>query len=342
MTSLAVLAPPPERTPSPNEWPEAENAFTPLGLSRNPFALNRESGQFVPNTAHFAVLDAFDQWRGRDDAPPLALVTGVEGAGKTRLLHELHSVVANDNTVSAAIVADAGTRRSDAQLLRQILAAFNATPTGRTGLKLQAEAREVFAAIAQEARQPLLLIDGANFAGSQLEIVRSLLTGTSLRLVLFGDTDLTDRVQRRQSLAALTGLTQRIEPLGATDVATFIRHLIDDARLDAAPPSSLIDNDAIDLVTTWSGGVPGRIVHLLHQAMLELLARGQSAIDRDIIQHVLADLAEPAPEDEAGARNRNGNPHPVVQTRIPLPIFAEMPASRQGRTRRASERGGTS
>lgn len=341
MTSLAVLAPPSERTPSPNEWPEAGNAFASLGLSRNPFALNADSGQFVPNTAHFAVLDAFDLWRGRDDAPPLAIVTGVEGAGKTRLLHETHRVVANDNAIAAAIVVDTGTRRSDAQLLRQIIAAFNATPTGRTGLKLQAEAREVFAAIAQDSRRPLLLIDGANFAGSQLEIVRSLLTGTSLRLVLFGDTDLADRVQRRQSLAALTGLTQRIEPLGPADVTTFIRHLIDDARLDASPPSSLIDDDAIDLVTTWSGGVPGRIVHLLHQAMLELLARGQSAIDRDIVQHVLADLSEPAPGDDEAATGK-GNPNPVVQTRIPLPIFAGMPTSRQGRTRRAGERGGSS
>jgi type II secretory pathway predicted ATPase ExeA len=336
-----MLAPPSERTPSPSEWLAHENAFAALGLRRNPFALDHESGQFVPNTAHFAVLDAFDQWRGRDDAPPLAIVTGGEGAGKTRLLRELHRVVANDNAFAAAIVADAGTRWSDAQLLRQILAAFNVTPTGRTGLKLQAEAREVFAAIAQDSRQPLLLIDGANFAGSQLEIVRSLLTGTSLRLVLFGDTDLADRVQRRQSLAALTGLTQRIEPLGPADAATFIRQRIDDARLDASPPSSLIDDDAIDLVTTWSGGVPGRIVHLLHQAMLELLALGQSAIDRDILQHVLADLAEPATEGETGPMNGNANPNPVVQTRIPLPIFAEMPTSRQGRARRASGRGGS-
>jgi type II secretory pathway predicted ATPase ExeA len=184
-----------------------------LGFRTDPFPPEPHAAALLPNVAHIDVLNAFDIWRENSAAGPLALITGVPGSGKTCLLHEIHRVVANDNAIACGIVPASDAKRTDIQLLRQIINAFDGNPSGRTGLRLQTEARAIFEAIATTGQQLLLLIDDANLTGSQLEIVRSLLAGTPLRMILFGAPDLADRVQRRQSLPGLTGLNERLLPL---------------------------------------------------------------------------------------------------------------------------------
>jgi type II secretory pathway predicted ATPase ExeA len=216
-------------------------------------------------------------------------------------------------------VPGTGIKRTDVQLLRQIIIAFDGEPAGRTGLRLQAEARAIFETIAHTGTQPLLLIDDANLTGSQLEIVRSLLAGSSLRMVLFGAPDLADRVQRRQSLLTLIGLNERLLPLDPDGVRTFIQQRLDAVRIGHTG-HQLIDDETIAMLSRLTGGNPGAIVHLMHRALLEVMTQDRQ-IDTAIIQRVAAShpavSGEPAPSPSMARQRRD----PVIQTRMALDLF---------------------
>jgi type II secretory pathway predicted ATPase ExeA len=290
-----------------------------FGLRTDPFPPEPSAGAILPNLAHVAVLDAFDRWKATPAAAPLALITGGSGSGKTCLLHAIHRVVANDNTTACGIVVASETKRTDVQLLRQIIQAFDAEPAGRTGLRLQAEARAIFDTITTTGRQPLLLIDDADLSGSQLEIIRSLLTGTSLRLILIGAPDLADRVQRRQSLLGLTGLNERLLPLDPEGVRTFIHQRLDAVRIGTTG-YQLIDDDAITTISDLTGGTPGTIVRLMHAA-LQSVTMPELPIGAALIQHVAATLELPGNAPVTAARRARSRRDPVIQTRMPLDLF---------------------
>ena len=296
------------------------NRWQPLGLRTDPFPASPQSGTFLSNVAHFAVLNTFERWMTASTAAPLALVTGPEGSGKTRLLHEIGRVVAGNNVTRPGIIAGDGTRRTDIQLLRRIIHALDGTPAGRTGLQLQAEARALFAQVNDQGKYPLLLIDDANFTGSQLEIVRSLLSGEPVRMVLFGEPDLADRVQRRQSLQALTGLNEQIVPLTTEEALAFIRQGIDAVRLDRSESQHIIEEVALAMIARQSGGNIGNIGRMMRAVLEESLLHNR-VIDTGLVQQVLANLPEPAHTANAPATPPRAMRDSAVQTRIPLDFF---------------------
>lgn len=310
-----------------------ETVYTALGLAADPFPTEPALGRFVPTATQQSMLNDLVHWVDDSDARPIAIVAGSRGVGKTSLLLELNDVVANNDAVVTAVVTDAGSRRSDAQLLRDIITAFGGEPTGRTGLELQGEARARFGTVATSSRRPLLLIDAANFSGSQLEIVRSLLNGSNVRMVLFSDVDLIDRIARRQSLSALAGLTRQIDPLRGEEIAAFIRQRIDAARINPDRQATLIDDAAIEVVASWSAGIPAAIVRLMSEALLEAIARGQTVIDQSIARQVARELTDQARIE--ARRDDDGSGNPVVQTRIPLPIFEDISPLTGARKRRS-------
>ena len=157
-------------------------------------------------TALAALRDAV---REPATAPSLLLVTGDAGSGKSVMLAALLDRLAGDSSLAAGAVVDAGTEHSDARLLRALIAAFDEEPAGRSGIELLTTLRAIFAARAESGPRPVLLIDGAEtLTGSQLEVIRSLLTpatGTSgtrhPAIILSGRPEIRERIRRRRPLA---------------------------------------------------------------------------------------------------------------------------------------------
>lgn len=308
-----------------------ESIFSSLGFLTNPFSDDPANGPFIEASGQSMVLDLLTEWWQEQPGGSLALVTGATGSGKTRLFLEVQRVVASDNTTLLATVADQGAKRSDAQLLKDILIAFAGTPVGRTGLELQSGIRQRFGQIVDAGQRPLLLVDSANFTGSQLEILRSLLTDAPASIVLFGDPDLADRVTRRQSLAALVGFASEIEPFEADEITNLIQQRLAASLANEGDASFLIDDDAWREVNDLVRGNPARAIRLMHAVLLDAVAHNRKQVDAwDIrrAQQAMAAAGSAPAADRAIDR--------VVQTRFELPGFEEVSAPAERRRRRSS------
>ena len=314
-----------------------ESIFAGLGLKTDPFPSDPAAGPFITAVGQSAVLDLLNEWWIEEGSGSLAIVTGDPGSGKTRLLIEFIHVVAHNNAVTLATLVDRGTRRSDAQLLKEIVLAFGGTPTGRTGLELQAEVRQHFADVASSGQQPLLLIDAANFTGSQLEILRSLLTDSPARIVLFGEPDLSDRLARRRSLTAFIGVSISIGRFESNEINQLVRQRLEANRMSKASDPPHVEDEALESLNEFVEGNPRAAVRLMHAALIDALARGRHQVDREMIL-----LAHRNLDPRGGGLANQEDTDLVVQTRFALPGFEEVsPPAVERRHRRTRPEGGS-
>lgn len=197
--------------------------------------------RFTPTSGQRATGASLrDALRAPAAAPALLLVTGEPGSGKSAMLAELHDRVDHDPGLAAGATIDAADAHSDGRLLRAIFAAFDETPSGRSGIELLTTLRAFFVARADDGRRPALFIDGAEaLTGSQLEIVRSLLTPVAGEdvpvtihpvVTLVGRPELRERIRRRRPLAQRRALDLQLAPPNPDDIA----RLIDGTTVQAA------------------------------------------------------------------------------------------------------------
>lgn len=290
----------------------APDRLRALGLERNPFT---GAGPRVAIPAQEAALATIRGWIdgvGADPARPdrLAVLTGSEGTGKSRLLREL---VARADTPATMPMIDPGKGGlTDAQLLRAIIDAFGGTATGRTGMELRRDIRLALADL-PDGTVPGLLIDDADFSGARLELIRNVLrdgADAGLWIVLAGQPDLADRLARRRSFRALLGPVVGTGALADDDARMLLRQRID-AATSGRRTRPLLADDALEAMVAWAGGNPGRLLRLAEVGLLGALRQGTTAIERPAVQLAIARLEGPA---EPGAATRPG----ITQAEIPL------------------------
>jgi len=320
--------------------------FQALDLIDDPFPLDPRAGAFAPTSVHGPARAQLLTWAAGESSGPdgrLGIVVGEQGSGKTRLLIELAEALAAEPAHAIALLPDDEAYRTDAQILRGILAAFGQVPVGRTGLELMAEFREALAAIEASGKRPGLLIDGADFSGSRLELTRNLLRdagGNGLWILLLGQPDLRDRIARRRSLRGLLELTVELGPLDTGDCRTLVDHRVDAMRR-AGDHRPRFDDDAHAILAGWSHGNAGKVVHLAGECLVEAIARGAEIVDERIAHQVARELTDQA---RAQARAEAASPlaEPAIQTKIPLflddHLEVSSPATSSGRSGRGRRR----
>lgn len=314
-----------------------------FGFADDPFPGDPARGSFVATEAHDAALATVGAWISEVIAEParqdrLGLVTGEEGSGKSMLLAEIERTLSPAGTRRArgrrptvnrvVTIPEALAHRSDAQLLKGILAAFGADPSGRTGLELRGELRAVLQELYADDVRPGLLIDGAHFKGSQLELVRNLLRdadGTGLWIVLFGLPDLHDRMQRRRSLRGLTGATVALGALSAADIDRLVNGRIDAVRTDETP-EVIFGDEARPVLREWAEGNASRLVRLAAASLEVAAAQGGGAVTRGLVQGVGRELTI------ADAHAAWEEPTPGRPVQAPMPLFDEVPAGASSAT----------
>ena len=324
--------------------------YRTLDLSGDPFALDPLAGDAAQLTAFRAGRDAILTWlRERGSSPSLALITGIAGSGRTRMLAEILTNLNDDLTITPLPVSLDDGKLTDVRLLRAIIESLGSTSHGRTGLELVHETRTLVSTSIQGGRLPVFILDDAGLAGSRLEILRSLLTppddapaGYDLRIIITGDRELRDRLARRRALADQIACSVDLAPLDLDEVGMLVRFRIDSMRTgngeeSANTLSPQFSDDALVILSDWSGGNPGGIIRLAGECLLEAIARGRRDVDGEIAHDVARELTVHARQV---ARAEAAAPYvlPAVQTKLALTLTGEeaspAPASRGNRTPR--------
>lgn len=308
--------------------------YRPLGLIGDPFAIGSLPGSIAPLTSRVAHRHDLLGWLHEPrEAPSLAVITGDQGSGRSTLLADVVAGLASAPAYRPLPVTLGDEKLTDLRLLRAIIDAFGGEPSGRTGLELIQTIRDLVAVATAAGEHPVLILDDAELAGSRLEILRSLLTppvdapaGYDLRILLTGGHDQRDRLVRRRTLARQIARSITMEPLGRDEVAALIAYRI--AAMRANDERETIEpafaEDAITIISDWSGGNPAAVINLAGECLLEAIARGQRHVSAEIAHDVARDLTDRARQI---ARAEAEAPYvlPAVQTKLALTLVDDQP-----------------
>lgn len=292
-------------------------------LIDDPFPHDPGRGVFVPMSSHTSTRDEFRHWIEalREDSSlkkRLGVITGEEGDGKSRVVIELERALSDNDRLRLVTLPNVPSHRTDAQLLKAILVALGAEPVGRSGLELRGEIRDVLQSLHGEDTQAGLLIDDADFKGSQLELIRNLLRdaeGTGLWIILAGTPDLQDRMRRRRSLRSLMGPVIQLANVPETELSALVRGRIDAVHTDTSP-ESIFTADALGALAEWANGNPGRMIQAARETLNMTAAQNQAratiTMARETIRTLTIEAANQARAEVAAATGR------PVQTHMPL------------------------
>ena len=253
-----------------------------FGLREPPFGLTPDTSFFFPalphQEAHETLLYALGAGEG------FLVVEGEVGTGKTLLLRRLLNTL--PHRWQAAFVPNPGL---DPRGLYAAVANEFGVPADGTSEDLLHRLERHFIALAQQDRQPVVLIDEAQaLPADTLEAVR-LLTNLEtekrklLQVVLFGQPELMARLREKGTRQILTRISfhAALRPLDRREVAAYVRHRLKVAGCERA----LFSGWAERRLWRVSRGLP-RLVNII-AAKAMMLAYGQGA-SRATRRHVMA------------------------------------------------------
>ena len=308
-----------------------------FGLSREPFGTTPDPAMFYKTLGHEDCYErlklAIHLQRG------LSVIIGDVGYGKTTikvaLLQELQGATRREDGFEIGIVNNPRDCRTDVQFSRSILGQFGVAAAGRTGLDLTTEFLRYLEAMHLARCKVLLVIDeGQNLSGSQLEILRTFLsfetpTQKLINVVIFAQPELEEKILRKRNLAQRVGMDHKLNPLNRRDTAGLIAHRLAVAGRapDAMPP--LFAEDAIDVIHERSHGIPRAITNFCADCLVEAVF-----LDRDQVDGALAAEVIGRRVFTGTDADRDERPMPEVR----LQVQTEMPMIGNGVTATTSER----
>jgi general secretion pathway protein A len=182
------------------------------------------------------------------------------------------------------------------EFLRAILFDLGVQQTEGTLFELQVKFNHFLVEQARSGKPVILVIDEAqNLDDSVLEVVRMLSnfqisTGQFLQIILSGQPQLAEKlgtprlVQLRQRIP----IVARLKPFTVEETALYIDHRLQTAGYQHS--SSLFGRSAVELIATYSEGIPRNINNLCFNALSLGCALKRKVIDGDIIREVIGDL----------------------------------------------------
>jgi MSHA biogenesis protein MshM len=264
-----------------------------FGLREPPFGLTPDTSFFFPalphQDAHETLLYALSAGEG------FLVVEGEVGTGKTLLLRRLLNTL--PQRWQAAFVPNPGL---DARGLYAAIALEFGVPADGASEDLLHRLERHFIALAQQERQPVVLIDEAQaLPADTLEAVR-LLTNLEtekrklLQVVLFGQPELMARLREKGTRQILTRISfhAALRPLDRREVAAYVQHRLKVAGREGA----LFSGWAERALWRVSRGLPRLVNIIAAKSMMLAYGRGAAQVTR---RHVME-----AARDTLAARQR--------------------------------------
>lgn len=278
-------------------WPLPPPASGPLavyrgfGLTREPFAPAPDAAMWYPSLGH---ADALARVRGALVRPRgLIAVFGGDGYGKSIVRAALLAALRHERAaIEIAALDDPRTARTEAGLLRAVLARFGLPIGGRAGIAHLRHLSRFVATSHLRGRGVLLVLDDAHLlTGPHLDTLHALLNAAPagvpcLHLLLLGTPALAERIARRGSLGDHLGVAHTLNPLNRDDTAGLIAHRLRIAGW-AEDDRPLFTREATDAIHNVTGGVPAAVVSVCACCLVEARFSGSVWVDAFTVRAAL-------------------------------------------------------
>ncbi len=265
--------------------------FKILGLEEEPFSTSPDPEFFYESVEHREALlrlgIAIELKRG------LSVILGDVGTGKTTLARKLFSLFSDKARYDFNMILDP-VSESEPEFLLSLTDTFEIKPDNSSvsGYKKTLE-RYLFQKGVDENKTIILLIDESQkLKPNAIEVLRTLLNYETnkfklLQLVLLGQMELLPQIKEIKNFWERIALKYVINPLNEEETKEMIKFRLKQAGYKNRIP--LFNNEAIGVIYNYTQGCPRRICHLCHDALEALVLRNKNAVDKEIVQDLIAE-----------------------------------------------------
>ncbi|MDJ0813202.1 MAG: AAA family ATPase [Woeseiaceae bacterium] len=224
-------------------------------------------------------------------ADGFVVITGDIGSGKTTLLQSFLSEL--DDDVVYAVVSQ--TQLTATEFLQAVLTEFGFKPFDKQKVELLDMLNMFLIEQYSNGKKVVLIVDEAqNLSKKVLEEVR-LLSGIEthkekvLRIILAGQPELKETLESPslQQLVQRVRLRFHIGPLDSSEMRQYINHRLQVAGREG---DDLFDDEALEVIYRYTGGVPRLINTLCDTALLCACTDQKTAVTVDEVMVAVAEL----------------------------------------------------
>lgn len=260
------------------------------GLAKEPFTKEVPVEELFEHELH---TSAVTRLRSALEGRSSAVLTGESGTGKTFVVRSLESKLPQGR-YRVHYIHNATVNLRD--FYRQLSAGLGLEPRATPAALFRSVSVHVEALATEQKLRPVLVLDEAHLVPlavlGHLHILLNFHRDSQplLSIVLVGLPELRDRLMRNvlSSLAARLPVRVGLSPLGAAQVADYLRH-----RLHTAGASQeVFSEDAVLLMAEATGGVL-RKLDVLAAAALEVACEGKGTlVDASVVEEAVKRCAE--------------------------------------------------
>ncbi len=258
------------------------------GLSKKPFS-NTPDLNFLYNSAEFEEGYARLLYNITEIRGGLTLITGEIGSGKTFLANALKENLKEQNCLPFII---RNPKLTSTQLIKTILQKIGVEPIPRFKFKVLNSLEKTLLDLNKRNITVVGLIDEAQIlsldAFREIRLLLNLETPEEklLHLVLLGQPELKNKINKVPQLKQRVNVRFHLEPLSRKETQSYIKH-----RLKVAGgKKEIFEQESLEMLYTISKGIPRVINNIAQNALFVGATEDLKKISPDIIESVAADL----------------------------------------------------
>ena len=264
--------------------------FAHFGLARRPFRPTPDTDSYCPTALHEAAGSVLA--RTYADGGGVAVLDGEPGTGKTLVvLRFLESLPA----ATCRILLQATKLSRPADFFQAILFDLGQPYQGMSEQELRlAVYSELLNALAREQAIVLFIDEAQNLTAEVLEEIRVLgnlesKDSKALLVILVGQSGLRELLNKPESasFAQRVAARARLSPLAREESVRYVRHQL---RECGGRPEWLINDEALSLLATHTGGVPRVLNRASLLAFALASAAGMKEVDAEPVIDALIQL----------------------------------------------------